>query len=47
MVVGFDPPLYRLVEGARSVNVAVDLFGATDVNFSVTVTSMNVDAIGQ
>ena len=47
VVVGFDPPLHRLVEGSRSVSVAVRLFGATDVAFSVTMTSMNVDAIGQ
>ena len=48
MVVGFDPALYTVNEGRRTLSMAVRLlFGATDVDFSIIVTSSDMDAIGQ
>ena len=48
MVVGFNPALYTVNEGQQMLNFTVQLlFGATDVNFSVIVSSSDVDAVGQ
>ena len=40
--------IYTVIEGRRTLNVSVQLlFGATDVDFTIIVSSSDVDAEGQ